>query len=721
MLITIEQLRNRVQSDCKGLVSDLQELTGRYGSEEAHAWESSLGKMSEVFRAPSLQPLHMYFGSRGNLALEYQLPASSSWCDVVLLGGHRSKPAAVIVELKDWITRGDKPGRYEGLIERKGNQELHPSDQVRGYTEYCRLFHSTVEDCNAAVHGCVLFTGDHWASAYSEAPNSQLASQYPLFTVSPSDVATRLPAFFADRLSEPNEAFARDFSQGRYRQKRGYVAQIGAQIQNPNAKIFELLDNQRQAFAVSSGLINQTFASSSTSAPPKKVIVIKGPPGSGKSVIAARLWASLVTNPSLPPGDVIFTTTSMSQNSNWSDLFDRTTAVAGASGVVRKATNYCPITTQRLGSLRKKHGEDLFSDGVSWRENLSALQAMGEEFRDGAQESQNLISIVDEAHGLINTEHREGRGQFGFATTLGPQAYHIIRSSLITVFLLDPLQGFRQRENTTIEDIRNWAHELGAGDPEVISLEGSQFRCAGSVKYVEWIESVLAGQDAGSNRRVAREWYSSAASAKAVKPTLDFRIFDNPETWEDELRARHQEGNSLRLLSTYSRSWKSEKASSPHKLEPKLMDFHEPYIVSGGTKYWSRIWNFVPSQGSDYTWFVVGHPAGFIATDPFCEVGCPYAVRGFDYDYVGILWLDDLAWRNGKLNVNPSAVEERGIKDLTSEARREAKKHNEGPATAELMQRVAQAYRILFTRALKGVYVWIPDDATRAHLIASLP
>ena len=88
---------------------------------------------------------------------------------------------------------------------------------------------------------------------------------------------------------------------------------------------------------------------------------------------------------------------------------------------------------------------------------------------------------------------------------------------------------------------------------------------------------------------------------------------------------------------------------------------------------------------------------------------------------MGILWLDDLAWRNGKLNVNPSAVEERGIKDLTSEARREAKKHNEGPATAELMQRVAQAYRILFTRALKGVYVWIPDDATRAHLIASLP
>ena len=33
------------------------------------------------------EPLHLYFGGRGNLALEYQLPAASSWADVVLFGG----------------------------------------------------------------------------------------------------------------------------------------------------------------------------------------------------------------------------------------------------------------------------------------------------------------------------------------------------------------------------------------------------------------------------------------------------------------------------------------------------------------------------------------------------------------------------------------------------------------------------------------------------------
>src|SRR6267143_5630747 len=114
MLITIEHFRSRVADDCASLVAELQELTGRYGLEEAQAWQNSLGTLSQVFQAPSFQPLHLYFGSRGHLALEYQLPASASWCDVVLLGAHLSQSSAVILELKDWMTRSDAPGRYEG-------------------------------------------------------------------------------------------------------------------------------------------------------------------------------------------------------------------------------------------------------------------------------------------------------------------------------------------------------------------------------------------------------------------------------------------------------------------------------------------------------------------------------------------------------------------------------------------------------------------------------
>ncbi|HVZ18792.1 MAG TPA: DNA/RNA helicase domain-containing protein, partial [Terriglobales bacterium] len=550
------------------------------------------------------------------------------------------------------------------MIERQGVQELHPSDQVRGYVEYCRQFHSAVAENRATVHGCVLFTGDRWAGAYVKPPNDELVSRYPLFTAAPDDVNRRFPDFFRTLLSVPHERFARAFANGRYRQDRGFVAQIGAQILKPHTKVFELLDRQRSAFSLCRAIVSEVLATRSDAAVPKRVVIIKGPPGSGKSVIAARLWAALVTDESVPKGDVVFTTTSMSQSSNWSDLFGRATAMAGGAGVVRKATSDSPVSTQRVGQLRKQLGPEFLSDFRAWPQNLRELQALGEPYHDGARDNQNLVSIVDEAHGLINPEYPRGRGNVGFAPTLGPQAYHIIRSSVISVFLLDPLQGFRERENTTIEELRAWSKELGAGDPVELSLEGAQFRCAGSSDYVTWLESLLGGADSKTNNILASAWYRSMSNPSDVERSrvrslastlvspirndrnasssagFDFRVFDSPETWEQQLRQRFAEGSSVRILSTYSRKWKTENVASPHELPPSSMDFHEPYQVGRQTRHWSRIWNFV-HRGTDYTWFVTGHPAGRIANDPLCEVGCPYAVRGFDYDYVGVLWLND--------------------------------------------------------------------------------
>jgi hypothetical protein len=717
-IITVQEFRNRVSADCENLVKQLQSQTGRFGSEEADAWRQSLPKLSNAFESSAFRSLHLYFGGSGNIALEYQLPAAPSWCDVVLLGRHQSMRAAVIIELKNWQTRTDRPGSYEGLIERHGGQDLHPSDQVRGYVEYCSRFHSAVAEYKASVSGCVLFTADRWASAYGLPPNEELTREYPFFTTTPRDLSERFPAFFANRLSAPDEDFAKKFARGTYKQNRGFVAQIGQQILHPEKKAFELLDNQRKAFNLCEETVKNVFLTGD-GPPPKRVVIVKGPPGSGKSAIAARLWAALVTNGDLPEGNVVFTSTSLSQYSNLRHLVQETSHLSGAGGVVRKATWYSPVTTQRVGELRSKHGVEFLSDAEDWRENLKDLLNRGEEWRDGSRDDQNLVSIVDEAHALINPEHKSGRGQFGFAPTLGPQAYHIIRSSLLTVFFLDPVQAFRERENTTLEDLASWSRELGAGDPVELSLDDLQFRCAGSTDYITWIESVLSGASSDTNSEIASRWYSARRGGRPS--TFDFRLFDSPRTWEKELQGRIATDHSVRLLATYSRKWKTRGAANPHKLSSASMDFHERYDDKGVTKFWSRVWNFVP-KGDDYSWFVSANPKGKIANDPLCEVGCTYAVRGFDFDYVGVLWLDDLLWRNGKWIVNPSAVHESGVTTLASRAKRESKDTGSGSDApiAELLNSVLQAYRIIFTRAIRGTYVWIPDPETRHHVEASL-
>jgi len=147
-----------------------------------------------------------------------------------------------------------------------------------------------------------------------------------------------------------------------------------------------------------------------------------------------------------------------------------------------------------------------------------------------------------------------------------------------------------------------------------------------------------------------------------------------------------------------------------------MMDFHITCDHNGEQNYWSKVWNYVPN--GDYTLFVQGRSGSPMHEDPLCEVGCPYAVRGFDFDYVGILWMGDLVWRGDRWIANPHSNFETGMMGAINKARRED--DVTGPMHQQLLKAVAQSYRILLTRAMKGVYLWVEDDETRDHLEKSI-
>ena len=706
MLLTVSEFREAVESDRPSLIAELQALTGRSGEEEREAWNASLPMLSDALCSPGLGPLHVYLRGSGFLALEYQLPAAAAWCDAVLLGRGPSVPSAVIVELKHWITRGDQPGPAEGLMEHAGQLVLHPADQVRGYTEYCRRFHSAVQDHRADVRGCVLFTRDYFADRYGEPPNDALVRDYPCFTLAPQMVREAWPAYLVRHLSSADEPFAHAFVAGRYRQNRGFVRQIGAQILDPASSPFELLDHQRRAFAMVRARLETKVLGGSH--PTKQVILIEGPPGSGKSVLAARIWSSLVTDERLPEGGAVLTTTSTAQTSNWRRLFQIAGGNHAAGGVVKRAASYVPVSTQTLGRLRQQHGADFAANPQAWRQNVQLLRDWGVPFQDGALDEQYLVSVIDEAHALINPEHSEGRGQFGFAPTFGPIGWHIMRSSTVSIFLLDAEQGFRDRENTTLTDIRRWAEELGAEVTDVISLAGAQFRCAGSTEYVAWVEGLLQGQPAADLAALAQRW----------RKVFDVGVADTPAALERRLRDEAAGGRTVRLLASYAREWKTKGAARPHALPAAQQDFHEPYLDEGGRRrYWSKVWNFIPQNGSDYTWFIQAPVGSPMRADPLCEVGCPYAVRGFDFDCIGVLWLGDLVWRGGTWQTDPAHVHDTGLDRSVRAAEAE---RAPGPAHERLRAALAQAYRILLTRGMSGCQLWIEDAETRDHVRACL-
>jgi uncharacterized protein len=82
----VQDFCRRVGRDVYGLIRELQEETGRFGSEEHDAWQASPSSIASVLDNPALNDFHLHIGQRGGVAVEYRLPASSSWCDLTLLG-----------------------------------------------------------------------------------------------------------------------------------------------------------------------------------------------------------------------------------------------------------------------------------------------------------------------------------------------------------------------------------------------------------------------------------------------------------------------------------------------------------------------------------------------------------------------------------------------------------------------------------------------------------
>ena len=62
--------------------------------------------------------------------------------------------------------------------------------------------------------------------------------------------------------------------------------------------------------------------------------------------------------------------------------------------------------------------------------------------------------------------------------------------------------------------------------------------------------------------------------------------------------------------------------------------------------------------------------------------------------HLGLLWLDDLLWRNGKWVVHLENVHESGIGVLVRQARKEGPIAPAGPRGANVLDKVRQAYRI---------------------------
>lgn len=726
MLYTVRDFCHYVESDLNALIEEVSGIDRNVSDEEKKAYRGSYPVVATMLakamnKQPSIGDAHL---STTDMLLEYKLPAASSWCDVVLIGNNAMGGQEVIIlELKNYLKNScDEPGEYEGLIKHKGETIRHPSDQVKGYTEYCRRFHSAVHEHKANVNGCVYFTQPLDMQPYLQYPNDILTSEYKIYN---TETTEQLADYVIQRIKTGNEAFAAKFVNGYYKQDRNILRQVAKNLQSVNetAKPFVLLDQQREGFNLVMGVLEKRIKDGK-----KEVIIVEGPPGSGKSAVAVNLWIESVLKYSKKDsGNIVYVTTSSSQGDNWNSIFNAYGEAYHASDLILTANSFNPglngskmkeILLPKMRRIDPKYVSEKNENSLKFEYFEDYVKYMIDHgMTKNYKDNLHFLSVVDEAHALINPTAKGfcSNKTAGWCFQMGSQAYHIIRESQVSVFFTDGKQSFRDNETTSVDDLEQLATKLDAHVTK-ISLAGMQFRCAGSTEYVQWVEQLFTENPLKN----ARQW----------KDKFKIKLVDYPSEMENELKRHIEEGDSsCRILSSYTRKWVSPSDLTPSHDRDAAYDFD---LEDKNGERWQKHWN----NPGGYDIFVQGRQGTRMEEDPLCEVGCPYVVRGFDYNHIGLLWLEDLFIRDGKWYLSINHMEETANGSTRSRAKEEQKaairkkiisgkmseidvvpcNDDRFPAAQALFAANVQAYRILMTRAIKSITIYIKDKETREYV-----
>ncbi len=708
MLLRVNEFCKAVNRDMNGFIKHLEEVTSRKMTEcekkELTGSYRQVAHMLTLAQHTNANIADVYV-STTDMLLEYHLPKASAWCDLVLLGMGEKQHEVIIVELKNYRKETEtRPGDYEGLVWHNGVVRQHPAAQVRQYTQYCQYFHSTVVDEKAHCSGLVYFTMDVDLNPYKAGPNARLCSEYPLYNGT-EESALKLATHVATTIKKGDKDFAQRFVLGDYKQDRNILKQVANSLLTMKSKHvrnpFVLLDGQDLGFSRVLSTVEHLEANQ------KEVIIVAGPPGSGKSAVAANLWVECAKKFN-DRGNILFVTTSSSQFDPWAHTFEDSTGKKGARGMVIKANAFNPglngskIKDDVAPYFRAKdkrkyfNGEvlryDLYEDYLEYARSIDLIND---------KENTQYISIVDEAHALIDPSapHFSTNKAGGWCYQVGPQAYHIIKQSRVSVFLMDNRQSFRDNETTSIKAIRKYAKRFGA-HVTFISLADMQFRCAGSKEYVDWVGRIFT--------------FNPLLNYSLWKDKFEFELVDSPDAVDKWLLSKNT--SSVRVLSSYTRPWRSRQYLQ--ELHGNCTAYDFVLENKDGSQY-KKFWN----NPKAYEIFVKGVEGSTMHDDPLSEIGCPYAVRGYDYDYVGVLSLSDIIIRNNKPYLNLSNCEETATNSKRKQARIEAGKgrtliplDNCYPNAIEYASTIAQSYRILLTRGIKGVCVYIEDKETREYI-----
>lgn len=398
----------------------------RTAQNEFRSWENSLEYMYKVLNDNTIP-------ENSGIAIEYNIPQTSKRVDFIISGYNEKKdPNVVIIELKQW----DKVNVVEGqdaLVETyTGNalrKVVHPSYQAWSYAAMIYDYNQNVQQGNIVLHPCA-----YMHNYRKDNPEKLESNQYkeyvdeaPLFA---RGEVSKLRDFIKQSVKiGDDKQLLYDIDNGKIKPSKSLQDSIKSMIEGNQE--FIMLDDQKVVYEEILKTSIQCMNDHK-----KRTVIVKGGPGTGKTVVAINLLAKLTNE-----GYFVQYTSKNSAPRN--------------------------VYAKKLTGHKKSSINNMFKGSGSYVD---------------AEKDIVDVLICDEAHRLNDKS--------GMFHNLGEnQIKEIINASLCSVFFIDESQRVTLSDIGTVAEIEKWAEEEGSEISETELV--SQFRCNGSDGYLAWLDEVL--------------------------------------------------------------------------------------------------------------------------------------------------------------------------------------------------------------------------------------
>ncbi len=401
---------------------------GRYTADsEYNSWTNSLEYMYKVLNDKDIP-------DDSGIAIEYNIPQTAKRVDFMISGyNDKDDPGVVVIELKQWqklekVNNTTLVRTYTGHANR---DVVHPSYQVWSYAQLISDYNSAIQDKSVVLKPCAYL--HNYVRSDNDPLDDQQYSEFldeaPAFTKGQvKDLRSFIKSFIK---KGDNRELLYEIDNGKIKPSKSLQNSIASMIRGNRE--FIMIDEQRVAYEKILKLSEQCQKDHK-----KRTIIVKGGPGTGKSVVAVQLLAKLTNEEQF----VQYVSKNRAPRSVYLEKLKSGTKISGVDNMFKGSASYTKIGKNQIHTL-----------------------------------------IVDEAHRL------EERSQYTKKTGNENQIKEIIHAAVCSVFFIDESQRVTMADIGSVEEIEKWAKHEGS---EIYHMELlSQFRCNGSNGYLSWVDNLL--------------------------------------------------------------------------------------------------------------------------------------------------------------------------------------------------------------------------------------